>query len=175
MTLDHPSALHVAQRYFDTPLALTRLGWGIGGFVYLSPDNLSAVKIHRGDEGFRTELEVYRRLRRLRITQLHGLTIPRLLDFYEADRLIRMDFVAPPFLLDFAGVLFHPPDFSDDAMQHWRAGIEVRYGPNAWIAHLVHDSLAKRGIYYMDFRPTNMKLDGYPGLEPLDPSAADEL
>jgi hypothetical protein len=85
-----------------------------------------------------------------------------------------MDFVTPPFLLDFAGVQFELPDFPEDTMQSWHAGIEEMYGPNAWIAHAVYESLARHGMYYLDFRPSNMKLDGLQGLEPYMPSAADD-
>ena len=162
--MDHRSALLTAQRYLKTSLPLKCLGWGIGGFVYLSPDNLSAVKVHRGP-GYVAEVKTYRKLRRLGIRQLHGLNIPRLLDYDDANLVIRMDFVNEPFLLDFAGVLFEPPDFSEDVIAAWHADIAEKFGPNAWVAHLVYRSLAKHGIYYVDFRPTNMKLEGLPGLE----------
>jgi hypothetical protein len=163
--MDKQASLAIAQRYLNTTQPLKCLGWGIGGFVYLSPDGLSAVKVHRGP-GYLPELETYRRLRRLGIRQLHGLNIPRLLGNDDTLLVIRMDVVSAPFLLDFAGVLFRPPDFPDDPTHGWQADVEAKFGPNAWIAHLVFDSLAKHGIYYVDFRPTNLKLEGYPGLEP---------
>ena len=159
--MDHQTALGIAQRYLDTSQPLKRLGWGIGGFVYLSPDTLSAVKVHRGP-GYGVELKTYRRLRRLGIREIHGLNVPRLLGHDDALRVIRMDVVNAPFLLDFAGVLFKPPDFSDDVTASWHADIAEKFGPNAWIAHLVYSTLAKYGIYYVDFRPTNLKLDGHP-------------
>jgi hypothetical protein len=174
MDLDPQTAAEIARNYFTAPNPLKRLGWGIGGYVYLSPDTLTAVKVHRREEGFQTELEAYWRLRKLGMTKLHGLNIPRLLSHSPELKLIQMDVVTTPFLLDFAGVLFRPPDFTDDAMQHWTAAIEGWYGPNAWFAHMVHHSLARHGMYYVDFRPTNMKLDGHPDLQPFDASAADD-
>lgn len=165
--MDFQTPLRTAQRYLKTSQPLKRLGWGVGGFVYLSPDNLSAVKVHHGN--YAVELETYRRLRRLGIRELHGLNIPRLLDNDDANRVIRMDFVNAPFLLDFAGVLFRPPDFPDDPTHGWHADIEDRFGPNAWMAHLVFNSLAKHGIYYVDFRPTNLKMEGHPDFVPWPP------
>jgi hypothetical protein len=43
--------------------------------------------------------------------------------FRRNPNLIRMDFVSPPFLLDFAGVQFSPPDYEQDVMDHWHKGI----------------------------------------------------
>jgi hypothetical protein len=174
MELDHATAHATARRYFGTTTPLKRLGWGIGGVVYLSPDANSAVKVHHHQESFETELRVYRKLKELRITQLHGLTIPKLRDAREDCKLLCMDFVNAPFLLDFAGVLFSPPDFPDDAMQHWHGKISEAYGPNAHVAYAVYNSLQKYGMYYVDFRKTNLNLDGLPGLEPYEPSDDDE-
>ena len=78
MGLDHQSAAKIAAAFFNVPGPLVRLGWGISGYVYLSPDVRTAVKIHRNHEGFQRELDVYRRLQRLNITELHGLTVPKL-------------------------------------------------------------------------------------------------
>ena len=171
MIIDHQKALSTAHRYLNTSAPLTRLGWGVDGFVYLSPDAQSVVKVHHDAQapGYATELEAYRRLRQLRIRQLHGLNIPRLLGHDDTNGVILMDFVSPPFLLDFAGVRFQPPDFPEG----WQAPVEEKFGPNAWIAYLVYESLTKHGIYYTDFRPSNLKLDGYPGLEPW-PAEDDE-
>jgi hypothetical protein len=73
--------------------------------------------------------------------------------------------------LDFAGVSLKPPDFSDDTMEQWHASLEEYFGPNVDIVYSIFDSLAKRGLYYMDFRPSNLKLEGLPGLKPFDPSS----
>src|SRR5688500_5897686 len=124
MEMNHAKATRIAQRYFATTQPFERLGWGIGGYVYLSPDSRTAVKVHRRQEGFERELEVYRRLRRLRLTQLHGLSIPKLRGYRTDMRLIRMDFVSAPFLLDFAGV-----QFTEETMEHWHANIASYFGP----------------------------------------------
>jgi hypothetical protein len=57
-------------------------------------------------------------------------------------------------------VSFDPPDFSDETMESWHAGIREMFGPNAHVVYAVYHSLAQRGIYYMDFRPSNLNLTG---------------
>lgn len=47
MELDAKAAAEIAQKYFHTMAPLTRLGWGISGYVFLSRDVRTAVKIHR--------------------------------------------------------------------------------------------------------------------------------
>ena len=162
MELDHRTAAEIAGLYFNTRAALVRLGWGISGYVYLSPDLRTAVKVHRRCESYARELEVYRRLSRLRITQLHGLSIPKLRGYRDDLNLIQMDFVSAPYLLDFAGVQFTEPDFSPEVMADWHAKIADFYGSNASIAYDVYNSLARHGMFYMDFRPSNLKIADAP-------------
>src|SRR5687767_15472098 len=83
------------------------------------------------------------------MTQLLGLTVPRLRGYRSDVNLIRMDFVSAPWLLDFAGVLFHPPDFSEDATASWHADVRLRFGSHDWMAWAVYHALAKHGIYYV--------------------------
>lgn len=163
------TAAEIARDYVGAKTPLVRLGWGIGGFVYLSPDGRTAVKVHRGEAGFTRETETYLRIRRLRISHLHGIVIPKLHHHRRDIKVFRMDFVNPPFLVDFAGVSFTPPDFPADTMDHWHAGLAEMYGPNVHFAYLIYEALAKHGIYYTDFRPSNLKLDGLEGLEPTNP------
>ena len=174
MNTTRRQAAEIAQQYFGTSEPPELHGWGIGGYVYLSPQPGRVVKVHTG-HAFHVELEVYRRLRRLRLTRLHGLNIPRVRGFREDVRLLEMDFVSAPFLLDFAGVLFEPPDFEDHVWEDWHRKIDEAYGPNAHIAYAVYESLRKHGMYYVDFRITNMKLDGLPGLAPYTPPSIEDL
>lgn len=167
MELTSQAAAEIARQYFGAD-PIDQLGWGISGYVYLSPDRRTAVKVHRHEESFRQELSAYKMLHKIGIVELHGLNVPKLRSFNRQLRVIEMDFVIPPFLLDFAGVKFSPPDFSEDVMAHWHAKLEEFFGPNVSVAYDVYHSLAKHGIYYMDFRPSNMKLDGLPGLLPHD-------
>lgn len=84
-----------------------------------------------------------------------------------------MDVVSAPYLLDFAGCLFSPPDFPADTINHWHMQNEEWFAPNTAIVYQVYDSLRKLGIWYMDFRISNLKLDGLPGLKQRESSKAD--
>lgn len=175
MNVDHSTAAIIAQRYFRTKEPLVRLGWGISGYVYLSPDARTAVKIHRYSDSFDRELAVYRTLRHLKLRTVCGLTVPQLRGHNSKLRAIRMDFVSAPFLLDFAGATFTPPDFPDEVMAEWRERIDRQFGPNAWVAYAVYDVLARHGIYYTDFRPSNMNVEGLPGTDPPDQGDAEDI
>ena len=59
-------------------------------------------------------------------------------------------------------------------MKLWHAGIEEMFGPNAWVAYAVYHSLAEHDLYYRDFRPSNLKLDGLPGLEAVERPSSDD-
>jgi hypothetical protein len=128
MELDPLTAEQIATKYLGAK-PQRRLGCGIGGYVYLSPDLRSAVKVHRREEGFSRELDVYRRLRSLRITSIVGLTVPKLRGFRTDLKIIKMDVVKAPYLLDFAGVTYTPPDFPPDTMDDWHAKIRQRFAP----------------------------------------------
>jgi hypothetical protein len=42
MELDHQSAVRIAQEYFATSEPLTRLGWGISGYVVIASPIITA-------------------------------------------------------------------------------------------------------------------------------------
>lgn len=175
MELDLSTAELRAREYIGATGPLLRLGWGIGGWVYLSPNAQTAIKVHRRIEGYRTEIQAYRLLSKHRLTNLHGLNIPKPRGKSDQLMTFHMDVVTAPYLLDFAGVRFTPPDFSADVMRDWQIGIANFFGPNAHVAYAVYDALRRLGMWYLDFRPSNLKLDGLPGLLPDEPSdLADE-
>jgi hypothetical protein len=173
MEMDLIRSHAIARAYFGTSLPLIRLGWGVSGFVYLSPDSRTAVKIHRRSEGYYRELEMYLWLRKHKITEVNGFTIPKIRDY--TDNIIQMDFVSAPYLLDFAGAHLSPPSMTEEALDRWHRDIEWFFGPNAWLVHLVHDSLRKHGIYYLDFRPSNLNVSGHPNAEPPETLTWDDL
>jgi hypothetical protein len=166
MISDPRNPAEIAQRFIGAAGPLKLLGSGIGGVVFLSPDLRTAIKVHHTVEGYQREVEAYNRLARAGIDSVHGLTIPKLRAHRPDDRLIQMDFVSPPFLLDFAGALFQPPDFEADVMAEWHAQNQRVFGRNTPIIYSVYDTLSRYGIYYMDFRPTNIKLEGLPDYDP---------
>ena len=72
-------------------------------------------------------------------------------------------------------LIFNPPDFSDETMRDTYEKWDEAYGPNVWVAYAVYDSLKKHGIYYTDFRPSNMNVTGLPGLEPVESPDDDDF
>lgn len=167
MALDLQSAHQRAQQYSGTTANLVRLGWGVSGFVYLSADGRSAIKIHRTTEQFATEKRAYLILGRYGITSICGLTVPKMRDYSDELQAIRMDFVSAPYLLDFAGVLFTPPDFTEEVLSDWHDRIDDRFGANAWLAHAVFHHLQRIGLYYLDFSPSNLNVKGHPDCQDL--------
>ncbi len=175
MELTPEKAHQLAQQYIGTTEPLARLGWGIGGYVFHSPDFRSAIKVHKTVEQYRTEVKAYSILRQHRVTTVCGLTIPVMRSSRDDLRAIEMDFVSAPYLLDFAGVLFHPHDYSEDAISHWQAGIRRSYGEaNEWIAYAVYSALQKYGLYYMDIRPSNLNPKGHPDFDSTETDTDDE-
>jgi len=170
---DNPAA--IAQRYTKSTGPLKILGSGMGGVVFLSPDLRTAIKIHHQASTYETEVEAYRRIQRAGLTSVRGLTIPKPRAHVPAWKLIRMDVVRPPFLLDFAGVLFQPPDFDSDAMEGWHAQLQFLFGRNVSIVYDVYHLLERHGIWYMDFRPSNIKLEGLPDYDPTPDTEPDDL
>jgi len=164
----------VAQKYIGTQSELTPLGWGMSGFVFATPDARTAVKHYRYISGFLAEATCYRELKRRGVSSLCGFTIPRIHDSSNELRVIRMDIVSAPYLLDFAGAEFTPPQYTKDVMDSWHAKIKSEYGRNAWLAYAVFESLKRIGIYYMDIRRTNLNPLGHPDFEPETESADDE-
>lgn len=159
------NALKAAQEFIGTTDPLAVLGWGVSGFVFLSPDLRTAIKVHHYPHGYVAEVKADMLLKQHRVTSLHGLTIPKLRNHSPSRNLIQIDFVSPPYLLDFAGVKFSDPDFSADTMDDIHATIEERFGKNADIAYAVYHSLLRYGIYYLDLRQSNLNLEGLPGID----------
>jgi hypothetical protein len=159
------NALKYAQEFIGTSDPLESLGWGVSGFVFLAPDLLSAIKVHHNQEGHAAELKAYHLLRQHRITSLFGLTVPKLRRFDSARRLIEIDVVSPPYLLDFAGVKFVDPEFSEDTVTDIQEMISERFGRNAYVAYAVQHELLKIGMYYLDLRPSNLNVEGLPGID----------
>lgn len=101
---------------------LRSLGSGQDGSVWLDSDR-HAIKAFERDRAFRAELQCYHRLRERSITRLNGFAIPTLLGFSRDFRVIEMDLVAPPSLLDFGkAYVDNPPDYVSDPikMRQWR-------------------------------------------------------
>lgn len=167
------AALAKAQSFIGTTDTLVSLGWGVSGFVFLSPDAMTAVKVHHFEAGHAAEVKAYQWLRQQRITQILGVTVPKLRAVDSDRMLIQMDVVCPPFLLDFAGVKFTDPGFPPDTIAENSRMIEERFGPNAPLAFAIQAELRKLGMFYLDMRPDNLNLQGHPDFKPLQPDVPD--
>ena len=159
MNSHHSQAEAAARAYIGTTGPLRILGWGVDGVVYLHPLETTAIKIHRGPDGFARELAVYLRLLENEVTEFHGFAVP-LLANHDADlRIIEMSVVKPPFLLDFAAaILDDTPDFTDDALSDWWDKVEFDFGDDFPVARDVFWALVHTyGIYYWDLKPQNLR------------------
>lgn len=164
MELDLERAEALARKYIGSPVPLTRIGWGVSGFVFRTADR-RVLKLHKRQEGFDTEVRAYQMLRRRGMVRVNGLNIPTLYGKREVERIVLMDLVQPPFLLDFAGVHFRPPDFEESVVEYQHGQVRQWYGPNAHIVYAACESLKKIGIYYTDIRTSNINIQGHPSAE----------
>jgi hypothetical protein len=137
---------------------------GVDGAVYAHPSANTAVKIHRGPDGFARELAAYLRLADHGVTEFvtptHRFNVPVLHNYDEKLRVIEMSIVIKPFLLDFAAAtLDDPRDYTDDALGSWWDSIQSDFGDDFIVARDVYWGLVHRfGIYYWDLKPRNLCL-----------------
>ena len=84
--------------------------------------------------------------------------MPELLHYDDRRHVIEMSIVQPPYLLDFAqATLDSPPDFSDDALEMWRAEKAEQFGPHwAFVEELMALLASSYGIYLIDVNPGNI-------------------
>lgn len=139
-----------------------QIGDGRDGTIWAATrqPRAAAVKAHRRANAYRRERDAYLRLRDAAVETICGLNVPSLCD-YDDDRLvIEMEIVAPPFILDFAGVYFDgPADFSAEVMTDWEEkGVEL-FGDRWGHVRQVLSRLRGLGIYYYDLSLRNICFD----------------
>ena len=148
-----------AREYLDaTGQHLDRkIGFGQDGIVWVS-DRGTAIKALEREKNYRNEVSCYQRLKQHSITKLHGFSIPRLIGFDDSLLVVEMDWVRPPFLLDFgkAHVDF-APDFSAEVWREWQAQRKELFGTRWPIVLKLTSALKQYGIYYYDVTPGNDK------------------
>jgi len=138
-----------------------RLGFGIHGIVYAIEGNaspgFSAVKIHRGEDPYFRECDVYERLKEEGITEIRGFRV-QLLAFDDELRALEMTVVKPPFVLDFAGAyLDFPPEFSDEIWEEWEDKNQEQFGGDWPTAQTILSELRDLGIHMHDPSPSNIR------------------
>ncbi len=162
MEFTFKEAIEAARNYSGGVEPLASLGWGISGYVFFLPRRLAAIKVHRAVDAYENEVAMYALLAKLRLTRLSGFTIPKVRAVHHGLRIIEMDFVRPPFVLDFAGASLAPPDFSEDTIDQWQQDVAVRFESNAGLVWALYHALTLRGIYYTDLRPSNVNVTDHP-------------
>jgi hypothetical protein len=141
MKLHHPNAEGVARRYIGTNLPLRELGSGVEGVVYLSPRATTAVKVHSSTGPFNTEVNVYKRLKKHKVSEFQGFSVPQLVRFDPQLQVIEMSVVKVPFLLDFAGAALDcdPDGWSND--DEWWARIREQFDDDFPVVQSVFNGL----------------------------------
>lgn len=153
----HPNIIDYAAR--EQLKILDQLGFGIHGTVALADraGGLVALKYHFAADSFEREMDVYHRLKELRVHRIGSFHIPRLLAWDEPLRIIEMSIVPRPFILDFAGAyLDWPPEFSDEIWADWEARRQEEYGPRWPIVRAALDEFETLGIHILDVHPSNI-------------------
>jgi hypothetical protein len=139
------------------------LGFGVHGIVFVAKNQAetsrSAVKIHRYQEPYQRERDIYLRLRDRRITAVRECTVPGLLNFDDDLCIIEMSVVSRPYVLDFAGAyLDKRPDFSDEVMADWHSAKQEQFGGRWPEVLAVIGILETYGIFMEDVSPNNVAL-----------------
>src|SRR2546421_11670861 len=118
-------ARYCSQQHLET---IGKLGAGKDGTVYQTRNGV-AVKAHERLESYQAERDVYLRLLERGITDVCGLTVPVLLNFDDDLRVLEMQMVSSPYLLDFASAwLDKPPDFSREVINEWHQRLRESFG-----------------------------------------------
>jgi hypothetical protein len=116
-----------------------------------------AVKLHRFDEPYARERDVYARLMEFDLSVISGLRVPRLLRWDNEWLALEMTIVKPPYILDFAsGFLDFAPSFPDDVWEDWEIKNREQFGDDWTRAQSVMADLREYGIYMLDPSPSNI-------------------
>lgn len=147
----------LALDYLGPGGSLTRkLGQGIDGVVYFTSRN-SALKVHCRASSYANELAAYQRLRDYKVKSVGGHAVPELFAWSDAHRVIEMEIVHLPYLLDFATAsLDEPFDYPDHVMRHWHQQLIETFGTN-WtkVLEINRELINSYGIYHGDLSPRN--------------------
>ena len=135
------------------------LGAGYDGIVFAT-DVPSAVKAFRHEALYQNELAVYRRLEEHAVRAVKGFKVPRLLRSDDELWTLEIEWVTPPFVLDFAGArLDEPPPYANDpeVMGPWLAEKREQFGDRWPTVSGVLASFRRLGIYLSDVKPGNIE------------------
>ena len=115
--------------------------------------------IRDAKELYLKERAVYRRLNERDVCSVAGFTVPRLLDHHDELFVIEIEFVTPPFVVDFAssGLDSNPlakydQEQMDEQFREW----QELFGGNWSRAKAVLYGLRAHGVFLADLNPRNI-------------------
>ena len=136
------------------------LGAGYDGIV-LATETPSAVKAFRHEPLYQKERDVYRRLEDERVRTVEGFKVPRLIQSDDELWTLEIEWVHPPFVLDFAGAyLDREPPWADDEEVYsaWLAEKREQFGDERWATVAgVLATFRRYGVYLADVKPGNIE------------------
>jgi hypothetical protein len=116
-----------------------------------------AIKVHRRQQEYARERDVYLRLQAHGVRRIRGCRVPQMLHFDDQRWIIAMTVVKRPFVLDFAGAyLDRAPDFSDEVMADWHAEKREQFGKRWGEAQAILRALETYGVFMIDVNPGNI-------------------
>jgi hypothetical protein len=147
-----------AAKYCERfPIALkAELGYGFDGSVW-STFRPSAIKVFERETLYLRERNVYLRLQERKVQQIEGFAIPALLNFDNELLIVEMEFVTPPFIVDFAGAyLDQQPPFSAEEWAEWEEERKELFEADWKRVKRAMRALEVHGIYLNDVKPGNV-------------------
>lgn len=135
------------------------MGSGVDAYIWRT-NGREVLKIFRHERDFRQERAVYLRLQEHGVVKLRGFALPDLLDYDESNLVLKLSFVEPPFILDFAAAgLDKKPSGFDFESEDWRTEKSRLYG-RRWpdVLHLL-EALRHMGIHYRDVHRGNIRIE----------------
>jgi hypothetical protein len=138
-----------------------QIGGGTQGAVFRTSQG-TAVKALLDWSFYVRERDVYLRLRKLAIDQIHGFWVPRLINHHDELLIIEMDTVHPPYVLDFASAyLDQPPSYMQDSedahvRENWEKEKEEQFEERWPEVRSLVSAFRRHGIFLGDVKPGNV-------------------
>ena len=119
---------------------------------------MSAIKVFKEQLHFQQELKVYKRIKERNITNLCGFWIPKPLNYNSYLLIIEMEFVDPPFVVDFASAGVDAPlnEYTADIIADWEESRQELFGENWPSVQKLIAAFEAYGIYLADVKPGNI-------------------
>lgn len=132
------------------------IGFGVDGYVWQT-NRETVVKVCRNVAPFKNELDVYLRLKSLRLRKLQGFDIPWLINHDERLWTLELSFVSPPFVLDFAAATLNRNSGSDFSSE-FLAEKQRLFGSDWPDVQRLLDGLRLYGINFLDVHLGNIRV-----------------